>query len=444
MANYRDRLGLRSDDAWVDSIESSDVPVDPVWGIRLGESESEALRHRHAVQVAADPLLASLSEDDRRDLASAYFDTDPEGTLVLKFVRDVDARRDRLKNAFKYPESLRVEFAANSIESLDMLIDSIRDATAQLDVYVPFISRDDFNNQVVVEVQDDPNRVRAHLRRTIGAGPYVVVETDQTPSPSDHPGTEAQYENPPPMGGQRISRPDRDEPGSFFLCSSAFYGQRAGTLVQDVLVTAGHCTSATTGASTSDAWSLGFPGVYQLGFTLDSSFENNGDTDSALIVIGNGTARPEVANINNSAHHAIASTGNRGDAFDIANANVCVSGFPFEGNDSPLWYCTVIESTNVTVNYAEESTTLLRVRRTVGGFGFRGGASGGAIVSITEGSEYTNPLRIFSRGYSRAVGILSGGVGPLDNPSQGLYTHIREATDELDLVIRLDPIDRVP
>ena len=41
--------------------------------------------------------------------------------------------------------------------------------------------------------------------------------------------------------------------------------------------------------------------------------------------------------------------------------------------------------------------------------------------------------------------ILSGSSGGTDdNPSKGLWTHIREATDELDLVIRRDPIDRVP
>jgi hypothetical protein len=433
LIHFRKGYGLRTDPAWLDLVDRTVPAPAEHWNVKLMPEEEADLLSRLSLERAVGPLRATLTPEAEKDLAAFYIDQKAGGLLVVNFVTNVETYKKQLLDQFPYPERLVVGYARHSLVDLDRLIDEISEALPRDRFDVPYIIRNDAANRIDVEVGRDPNGVRARLEATIGDGPYIVTKTDSVPTLAAHPSP--QHQNPPPLGGQRISRAG-EQVGFFYLCSSAFYGYRDTPVRQDVLVTAGHCTSNGVGARVSETWSIGFPGRYLLGFRLDASFIDNTSTDSAIIRVGDRSGLPEVlTSSNTNLHRSVKRVGNFQDTSDTVGATVCHVGV-VQDNTLQIFQdvCGELRAINSTVTYPAfgsfPQTTIRNVR--IYARDPRPGVSGGTIRSVTEGADQIGP---FIRPYSRAVGIVSGRRQVSSCCWEGLYTHIRHAMSTLNFEI---------
>ncbi|HKP91683.1 MAG TPA: hypothetical protein VJT75_17075 [Thermoleophilaceae bacterium] len=248
---FREQFGLRSDDAFVQSVIDDDSLNTDDFGVPLQATELADLRNRLVVQDQLDPITAwGAAHPDV--YAGLYIDEANGGLIYVGFTSNAAANLDQVKATFAYPALLRSFTAARTSAAVKALHERVVgdwDA-GLLDTYhLGSVAVNTSRNSVIARSETPTPGLETQLQSVYGPGIQLeeehVIDASQTSPDTKRLG---------PMDGGLTIYPQVN--GN--TCTSGFqaHKSRSGKQVFYTL-TAGHCNPGH--GSRQDGWLWGHP-----------------------------------------------------------------------------------------------------------------------------------------------------------------------------------------
>lgn len=387
----------------------------PTYGVALSKQELAEVQFEVGPLESAqraDSLKAYLAAH-KNTFAGLYLDHTRGGRTVIRFTRDVDARRLELRHLFKLPDRLIVEAAPTSYADLESLKDSIvqnmiarRVGTAEIigvGVDVP-------NDVVFVTVTNCETDLLAAISQRYAAKTVSVRAGEMSRALGQF-----QYRDAPPFKGGQFIESFLVQLGFVYSCTAGFVVQKGSLPTQYYVLTAGHCGGGW--GATGSAWDQA---GFAMGQMTNNNYHNNTSADASLISISATPSNHVFAapcTCGPDLQYSISSQ--EGQDADNVGELVCLSG---SGVGSLGITCGNLQAKNLTMTLTDPDvpggqTTVNWLRQL--GFGAHSGDSGGSM-------------------FNNQTGVAQG-TATAGNSSQTFYNHIFDDTNGFGVTVDTTP-----
>lgn len=273
---FREKLGFRSDRAYVAETFGDQRFSKAEWGIPLDPGEAAELGRRAKVQKDAAPAIRQWAKDP--SFAGAYFDQGSNGAPVI--LTTGDPTRARSSVAQKMPAAanarfVRVQHSMTDLVDLQARLDADLRAGDLAALGVTSTAIDARANAVAVGVAADSPDVVAALRERYGEAVAVRLELPAQGGDACSGRTNCA----PAKGGIQI-----DSTYNSNYCTVGFLVRVVGSS-EPRLLTAGHCVGKSGGTGTSRTWK--HHGT-TIGWSEITTWADGADADAALITPSTG------------------------------------------------------------------------------------------------------------------------------------------------------------
>jgi len=351
---FRQEFGLRSDSAWVASVDAA-PDADRTYGVALTTDEANGLRTRDSISNQIGPLTDALEQTG--SFGGLFIDQAAGGVIDIATTSDPASLTSVINAGVPAGATTRtrvVQFTYDELSALKSRISSDFDVWKEKGAILASVGVDVRENRVAVSVagtNDDATLSEIavmygpEVQVTAGELPVLAACVDRTNCGS------------PLKGGLWVSAPG-------WACTATLQARSSSAPYQHYGMTAGHCIND---AGISATWSHHSTAIGSGAF---NGFYNNSLADIGLFW---ASSQPTPRNlVYASSHLDIRNiTGELTDAQQPVGAQICKSG----ANSG--WLCGQVTATNVDTTYG--SVRIFDTWRT--NFGGLNGDSGGTMMN---------------------------------------------------------------